>query len=53
MKTKKEQRKRLRLIQRGFIAPPPVEQGEELEPDAEIEDDPEEFDRTEHERELM
>ena len=53
MKTKIEQRKRLRLLQRGFKAPPPVEQGEEPEPDAEIEDDPEEFDRTEHERELM
>jgi hypothetical protein len=54
MKTKKDQRKRTRLLDRGFRPPAPVEEeGAEPEPDAEIEDDPEDFDKTEHEKQLM
>ena len=54
MKVLKEQRKRARLLARGFRPPAPVEEeGAEPEPDAEIEDDPEDFDKTEHEKELM
>lgn len=54
MKTKKDKRKRTRLLDRGFRPPAPVEEeGAEPEPDLEIEDDPEEFDKTEHEKELM
>lgn len=44
---------RLRLLERGFKAIPPPEDGEEPEPDLEIEEDPEEFDREAHERDLL
>ena len=54
MKKKQDQRKRKRLLDRGFRPPAPVEEeGAEPGPDLEIEDDPEEFDKTEHEKELM
>ena len=54
MKKKQDQRKRKRLLDRGFRPPAPVEEeGAEPEPDLEIEDDPEEFDKAEHEKELM
>ncbi len=50
----KEKRKRQRLLDRGFRPPQPVEEeGEEPPPDPEIEEDPEDFDREAHEREVM
>jgi len=50
----KEKRKRRRLLDRGFRPPQPAEE-EDMEPpvDPEIEDDPEDFDREAHEREVM
>ena len=58
MQSEKETRKRRRLLDRGFRPPPPAEEGEDGEPgpepvDPEIEDDPEDFDREAHERELL
>jgi hypothetical protein len=42
------------LLDRGFRPPPPVEEdGEEPPPDAEIEDDPEDFDKEAHERDIL
>ena len=55
-KEEKEKRKRLRLLNRGFRPPPPVEEGAEDQPppvDEEIENDPEDFDKESHERELV
>ena len=53
-KEEKEKRKRQRLLDRGFRPPPPVEEeGEEPPPDPEIEDDPDDFDKETHERDLM
>lgn len=50
----KEKRKRRRLLDRGFRPPqPPEEEGMEPPPDPEIEEDPEDFDRESHEREVM
>lgn len=50
----KEKRKRKRLLDRGFRPPQPVEE-EGMEPpvDPEIEDDPEDFEKEAHEREVM
>jgi hypothetical protein len=53
LKAEKEIRKRRRLLDRGFKAPEPAEEGEEAPPDAEIEDDPEDFDKEAHEREIL
>jgi hypothetical protein len=54
MQSEKETRKRRRLLDRGFRPPPAVEEeGEEPPPDAEIEEDPEDFDREAHERDLL
>jgi hypothetical protein len=53
MKVEKEKRKRLRLLNRGFKAIPPPEEGEEQAIDEEIENDPEEFDKEAHEKELI
>jgi len=54
MKTKKLERKRARLLNRGYRPPAPVEEeGAEPEPDPEIEDEPEDFDKTGHEKQLM
>jgi len=51
MKTKKLERKRARLLNRGYRPPAPVEEeGAEPEPDPEIEDEPEDFDKTGHEK---
>lgn len=53
MNEEKNKRKRSRLLERGFKAIPPPEEGEEPEPDLEIEEDPDEFDKEAHEKELM
>lgn len=54
LKEEKEKRKRRRLLDRGFRPPlPPDEEGMEPPPDPEIEDDPEDFDREGHERQVM
>jgi hypothetical protein len=53
MKTEKEIRKRRRLLDRGFRPPPPVEEGEEPAVDEEIENDPEDFSKEDHEKDLM
>jgi len=51
LEDEKNKRKRLRLLERGFKAiPEPEEEDEEPQRDDEIEDDPEEFEREEHER---
>lgn len=54
LKEEKDKRKRRRLLDRGFRPPLPAEE-EGMEPpaDPEIEDDPEDFDREGHEREVM
>ncbi len=54
MRADKELRKRARLLARGFRPPAPVEEeGAMPEPDPEIEDDPEDFDRAANERLVM
>lgn len=54
LKEEKEKRKRRRLLDRGFKPlPPSDEDGAEPQPDPEIEDDPEDFDKEGHEREVM
>jgi len=54
MTSEKETRKRRRLLDRGFRPPLPAEEeGGDPPPDAEIEDDPEDFDKEAHERELI
>lgn len=54
MKAEKDIRKRRRLLDRGFKPPQPIEEeGEEPPPDAEIEDDPEDFDKEAHERDIL
>jgi len=54
LKEEKEKRKRKRLLDRGFKPPlPPEEEGMESPPDPEIEDDPEDFDKSTHEREVL
>lgn len=53
MKTEKEVRKRRRLLDRGFRAPPADQDPEEPWVDVEIEEDPEDFDKEAHERELL
>lgn len=50
----KEKRKRSRLLNRGFRPPLPAEEeGMDSPPDPEIEDDPEDFDKEAHERDVM
>lgn len=54
LKEEKEKRKRARLLNRGFRPPPPAdEETGEVPPDPEIEDDPEDFDKEGHERQVM
>ena len=55
LRAEKEERKRQRLLNRGFKAPEPVEDDDEEgpPPDPEIEDDPEEFDKEAHERDVL
>jgi adenylate/nucleoside-diphosphate kinase len=54
LKEEKEERKKQRLLARGFKPPEPVEDGEEgPPPDPEIEDDPEDFDKEAHEKEVF
>lgn len=54
LKGDKELRKRARLLARGFRPPPPVEEEGALpEPDPEIEEDPEDFDRAANEKVVM
>jgi len=54
MQSEKETRKRRRLLDRGFRPPQAPEDPEDPPiPDAEIEDDPEDFDREAHERDLV
>jgi hypothetical protein len=54
MRKEKESRKRRRLLNRGFKPPLPAEEeGQDPPPDPEIEDDPEDFDKEAHEKELM
>ena len=53
MKTEKDIRKRRRLLDRGFRPPPVVEEGEEVPVDEEIENDPEDFSKEDHEKELL
>lgn len=54
LKEEKEKRKRKRLLDRGFKPLlPPEEEGMEPPPDPEIEEDPEDFDKQSHEREVM
>lgn len=54
LKEEKDKRKRRRLLDRGFKAPVLAEdEGSEYLPDPEIEDDPEDFDKEGHEREVM
>lgn len=55
--SEREVRKRRRLLDRGFKPPPPVEDEEDAEAevplDPEIEEDPDEFDKEQHERDLV
>lgn len=54
LKEEKDKRKRQRLLDRGFKPPQPVEEeGEEPPVDPEIEEDPEDFDKEAHEKEVM
>jgi adenylate kinase family enzyme len=54
LREEKNERKRQRLLNRGFKAPEPVEEGEEgPPPDPEIEDDPEDFDKEAHEKQVL
>ena len=54
LNSEKEIRKRKRLRERGFRPPPPPEEeGEAPPPDPEIEDDPEDFNKEEHEKDLL
>jgi hypothetical protein len=54
LKDEKDKRKRRRLLDRGFRPPQqPDEEGGPIPPDPEIEDDPEDFDKEAHEREVM
>jgi hypothetical protein len=54
LKEEKDKRKRRRLLDRGFRPPlPPDEEGGPIPPDPEIEDDPDEFEKEAHEREVM
>lgn len=49
----KEERKKQRLLARGFKAPEPVEDDAEPEPDPEIEEEAEDFDKEAHEKEVF
>lgn len=53
MASEKDIRKRRRLLDRGFRPPPPVEEGEEPAVDEEIENEPEDFVKEDHEKELI
>lgn len=54
LKEEKDSRKRRRLLDRGFRPPqPPEEEGGESPPDPEIEEDPEDFEKEVHERQVM
>lgn len=49
----KKKREQGRLLARGFKPLPEVEEGEEEPVDPEIVEDPEEFDRVAHERDVL
>jgi hypothetical protein len=49
----KEKRKRRRLLDRGFGKPAEPDEDGNIPPDPEIEDDPEDFEKEAHEREVM
>ena len=52
--SEKDKRKRRRLLDRGFKPLPPAEEDAEEPPvDPEIEEDPEDFDKAEHEKQVM
>jgi len=54
LKAAKNERKKQRLLKRGFKPPEPVEEGEEgPPPDPEIEDDPEDFEKEAHEKDTL
>jgi len=54
LKASKNERKKQRLLKRGFKPPEPVEEGEEgPPPDPEIEDDPDDFEKEAHEKETL
>lgn len=54
MKSEKESRQRKRLLERGFRPPAPAdEETGVVPPDPEIEDDPEDFEKEAHEKELL
>ena len=54
MLQEKEERKRKRLLERGFKPPQaPDEEGEAPPPDPEIEEDPEDFDKANNEKSLL
>ena len=54
LRAEKNERKRQRLLNRGFKPPEPVEDEEEgPPPDPEIEDDPEDFEKEAHERDVL
>ena len=54
IKEEKEERKKQRLLARGFKAPEPVEDEDaEIEPDPEIEEEPEDFEKEAHEKEVF
>jgi len=49
----KEKRKRRRLLDRGFGKPAEPDEDGNIPPDPEIEEDPEDFEKEAHEREVM
>lgn len=53
LQTEKNKRERTRLLARGFRPLPEAEEGEEEPVDPEIVEDPEDFDRAVHEREVL
>lgn len=55
MDREKRKRRRERELKRGFKPPPPEDELEEGEPwlDPELEEDPDDFDKEEHEKQLM
>lgn len=53
LKEEKEKRKRQRLLARGFKAPEPADDDGIVPPDPEIEDDPDDFEKEAHEKEVF
>ena len=53
LRVEKDERKRQRLLNRGFKPPEPVEDEEDPPPDPEIEDDPEDFEKEAHEKDVL